>query len=287
MPTPDHSSEQALPAQALSVMEALSASKKYGTLCPALVARICAEEASKFKRDKERIHAAKNRLHQVYGAFLTVGNLQRAEAALGMLERGECDLPTTSRTILSLHASTAERLPSLSAMCAFLREHLGAITSLQDIGCGMHPFSFPFLGIPTLRAYHAFDVNLQAVSLINRFFAAVGLPPLAKALDVVTQTPQVVTDAALLMKLLPVLDAQRKGCAHSLLRDVRARKLVVTFPTKSLSGREKGMGATYATAFEAGLDAALRVEAKATFGSELVYIVAKNMEEEVPCCIER
>ena len=50
----------------------------------------------------------------------------------------------------------------------------------------------------------------------------------------------------LLLKLLPTLEQFDRGSALDLLRRVRARCLVVSFPAKSLGGREKGMRSHYA-----------------------------------------
>jgi 16S rRNA (guanine(1405)-N(7))-methyltransferase len=44
-----------------------------------------------------------------------------------------------------------------------------------------------------------------------------------------------------LFKVLPTLERQQRGAARSLLRGLEARTIVVSFPTRSLGGREKGM----------------------------------------------
>ena len=271
---------RALSGEAETVMTAVLASRKYAAICPALVARICAEETPKYRQEKQRVQAAKNRLHQIYGAFLQGEALRRAEKELAALERGETGLREASRAVLALHTSMAERLPALPALYSFLREQLGGITSVQDIGCGLHPFGLPTLACPALTAYHAYDIDLRQVALINRFLVCAGLAPLAQTLDAVAAVPDAVTDAAFLMKLLPVLEAQRRGRAQAILRDVRAHRLVVTFPTKSLGGREKGMAASYAAAFEAGLDDTLRIDARQVFGSELVYVLTKRATQD-------
>jgi 16S rRNA (guanine(1405)-N(7))-methyltransferase len=78
---------------------------------------------------------------------------------------------------------------------------------------------------------------------------------------------------AWLLKSAPCLERQESGSVARLLRAVGARRVVVSYPTKSLSGREKGMTENYAqqaAELAGALGATLRSR---EFVSELLFIL--------------
>lgn len=83
-------------------------------------------------------------------------------------------------------------------------------------------------------------------------------------------------DMVLLMKLLPVLEAQRRGSARSLLEKLPIPTIVVTFPTRTLGGRSVGMERHYAEWFESILPEPLVIRSHYTFANELIYILDRN-----------
>ena len=180
------------------------------------------------------------------------------------------------RAVLGLHASTRERLDSLEAFYAFVREGTGSARSVLDLGCGLNPFVLPLLEWPELEAYHALDIDLRLAKLNNRLLERRGLPPLAGTWDAAARTPEERVDVAFLFKLLPVLEAQRKGRGMELLQELNARRLVVSFPSRSLSGREKGMTRHYAEYLEGGLPEVLEILGRAEIGNELVYVLKRR-----------
>lgn len=261
-----------------------------------LLERVAAEENAKYKTERERVKAVKRRLHALHGAYLNESAHKKVAALLEGLcaecenSSGEGDADTatgddgsarlihTAETILRLHASTRERLPYISDLYDYIFRQAGEVRTILDIGCGYNPFSIPWMPRKP-EAYHACDIDLRAAGLINRFLTATGLPQTAFLLDAVAETPAQTADVALLFKLLPVLEAQRKGRGFALLTQINVRCAAVTYPLKSLSGREKGMGAHYAKIFEDALDGALSpytLAGKETIGNELVYILHRT-----------
>ena len=84
------------------------------------------------------------------------------------------------------------------------------------------------------------------------------------------------TTAVLLMfKLFPLLERQRKGLGFALLKKLAYSFAIVSFPTKSASGREKGMEGHYSGLFENGLPERCIIIDKATFGNEMFYVINK------------
>ena len=243
-------------------------SAKYSMLYPPLVARIYEEE--KLKNPKNYEKAAKTRLHQMFGAYVQ-GNAHKKAAAL--LERGDTD------ALLSLHASTKERLPHYTGFFAFIAAHAPGIQTIMDLGCGLNPFSLPYLPWPGLNAYYAYDIDTRTRDLLNQFFASQNLPQTAACADLAVETPADKADLALLCKLVPVLEMQQTGRGFELARQLDANFLAITYPTKSLGGREKGMSKNYAAQFEnayaGGALDGFTLLANATIGNELVYILQK------------
>ncbi len=49
----------------------ITGSRKYSFLLDDLIARIVSGESRKYKKDKDKIKAVKNKFHQLYGAFVS------------------------------------------------------------------------------------------------------------------------------------------------------------------------------------------------------------------------
>ncbi|MCL1884493.1 MAG: hypothetical protein FWF81_12190 [Defluviitaleaceae bacterium] len=240
---------------------------KYGTLFPPLVERIFSEESSK----KDPVKSAKTRLHQIYGAYF-----QGNKKASKLLDAQEIEI----EKILKLHASTRERLPYISEFYGFIEAHTCAVKSVLDLGCGFNPFAISMMRdgfYKNLHAYYAYDIDLFTKEILNRFFAQIGLPNGANCMDLAVQTPPENVDLALALKLLPVIEAQFPKRGFELYNALNAQFLVISYPLKSLGGREKGMGKNYSAAFERALDEGLlnnfSLVASEKIGNELVYIL--------------
>ncbi|MCL2372580.1 MAG: hypothetical protein FWC78_04170 [Defluviitaleaceae bacterium] len=246
-------------------------SGKYDMLHPALVERIYKEESVKHKKPQDALKATKTRLHQMYGAYSSGSSHKKAAALLA----SPGDIKATATQIMQLHASTRERLPHIEEFHAFVAAHAGPAETILDLGCGFNPFSLLHMPAPP-KTYYAYDIDIRTAALLNQFFAITGLPQAAACTDLAIQTPAHQVDIAYMQKLLPVLEAQAPGRGFALAREVNAKHLVITYPLKSLGGREKGMGKNYAARFEAAIvsgEMQGEIIAQENIGSELVYVI--------------
>jgi len=144
-----------------------------------------------------------------------------------------------------------------------------------DLACGLNPFAFPWMGLPREIAYHACDIDQRIVSAVDAFFDLLGVAHSAACADVLVSVPEVEADVALLLKTLPCLERQEKGAGAAVLREVRARHVVVSFPAQSLGGREKGMREHYREEMrriEEELDAGAE---EIEFPNETFYVLTK------------
>ena len=245
--------------------------KKYCSLVPSLVERISHEERCAKNPDK----ALKTRLHQIYGAYIQPNSNKKASALIQQIA-GQKPTDEVIAKLLMLHSSTSERLPYYREFYDFIFSHTGAVSKILDLGCGFNPFSLLFF--PQLPSeYHAVDIDIHTKDLLNGFFDMLNLPKYATCEDLESVTPHVIVDLALMLKLFPVLEANNPGKAYSLANELNTAWLVVTFPTKSLGGKHKGMATNYRASF---IDATNRnalsnfeIAAESKIGNELIYVL--------------
>ena len=296
--------------------------KKYAHVSRAAVERVCAESLLKYGKHKDAAKAAKKELHIIYGAYMQEGCHERAEALIRSrsscaahghteaLVRGRTITPDIlndrelARALMSLHASTRERLGREEEIYGYVSGFVRPEDTLADIGCGYNPFALPFYAARP-KHYIAYDICDRTAALLRTYFAtaaagggfpgaggggfpgasgdgspgaagtARGVAGTARALDAVAETPECGADIVLMLKIFPLLERQRKGRAFELLSQMGCRVAVVSFPTKSASGREKGMEAFYTDVFTRGLPAGLSAE-KSVFGGEMFFAVQRR-----------
>ena len=250
---------------------------KYGSLHLSLIDRINQEEQHAKNPDK----AVKTRLHQLYGAYVHPNSNKKASALINQLAGAEGAGPEhTAAKLLGLHASTKERLPFYEDFYDFIFDHSGAVNKVLDLGCGFNPFSLPFFPQwPT--EYHAVDIDIHTKDLLNIFFELLQLPKKAVCEDLATVNPQTQADLAMMLKLFPVLEANSPGRAYSLANGLDTTWLVVSFPTKSLGGKKRGMALNYKTSFLNAISQNslnnFGLIAESLIGNELVFILRRHM----------
>ena len=122
--------------------------------------------------------------------------------------------------------------------------------------------------------YHAFDIDVEEVEFLQQACLLLGYGD-----QVRVATGDAITDAAVsadvvfMLKLLPVLEQQKKGSAREVLLKQRAKWLVVSYPVASLSGKEKGMAEFYEGQFLDMVDGLGWKIEKLLFGAEMVFVV--------------
>ena len=235
--------------------------KKYRDVHPDVIARVCAETQGRFKKPKDWEKAARAALHGITGAFTDADARTR-----------DGDDPLTA--LLRSHASTAERLP-LARMDA-LYERIFSVTGtpgeLLDLACGLNPVY--------LRARYP-DMRIVGVDASHRCAQLCTDPDQPRCVGVWADllSPDVVPrapfDLALLFKLVPLLERQRAGSAAEMMRGIDAKWLAVSFPTRTLGGRNVGMAAHYAEWMDAHMPREFAVAERFEDGGELYYILSR------------
>lgn len=123
--------------------------------------------------------------------------------------------------------------------------------------------------------YTACDINSAILEVISAYGNYEECPFKTFLSDLAVELPRRKADVVFAFKLLPVLEQRKKGLGQTLLRTLDCRYLIVTFPIKSFSGREKGMAAFYSNYMDSMKIDEPQLKCQKVIGNELVYILEK------------
>jgi len=235
--------EQADPRLA-TLVAAVQAGASYRSIAVGVIERVGRESLQRYPSLKAAIKATKTRLHQMIGAYTEDRPPYRQWLAELQQAADEVARKAVCRRLLAGHASTRERLPVL--------EHLypacfgdSPPQRVLDVGCGLHPLAVPWMHLPPNAYYAAYDIDTALCAFLHEALPLLGVRGEAAICDLMLGPPPVSADVALVLKTIPLLEQQRRGAGADLLRAIQAPRLVVSFPTRSLGGRNVGMATTY------------------------------------------
>jgi 16S rRNA (guanine(1405)-N(7))-methyltransferase len=221
-----------------TVVRAVKESRKYQDTHEETIRSLAAEAVRQHRTTKLAVKAVRKRLHGIMAPYLGDPDyplaLKRLENAYGSAE--DASIKHVCLEILQSHLSTRERIPILSQFYTKVFEVTGVPDSLLDIACGLNPLSLPWMGLPQSVRYHAYDIHEPRILFLNQYFALAGLPRLARLQDVALNPPQETADVALFLKEMPRFDRNYRGAGRQLLESIRARHLVISFPSVSTHG---------------------------------------------------
>lgn len=249
-------------------MSEIAISKKYRDICPDTVRRVFEAERAKYKSEKEADKAAKAHLHQITGAFMTADEMKTADKLLRAYKEGD---ESAFEKTLRLHSSTRERLDGAEALYEKILGAAGNPKRILDLACGMNPLILGRMGL-TVRGM---DISGGCVRLVNEWARVMDWDVRAECRDLLCQPQMEEAELALMMKLLPVLEQQKKGSAMALLEAVPAQKICVTFPMRTLGGRKVGMEQHYTEWFEGNLPENMEIIERFIEADELCYVVGR------------
>ena len=195
-------------------------------------------------RSKAYISVIKNvraQLRRVYGLFRDDAK-ERKSAVEELLKAPPATRAALIQQILSTHSSTQERLPVYEPLYSKIFAITGKPKTILDLGCGINPFSFSYLKLKGC-SYYAYDLDQEEIGAINKYFALLkkenpSFTGKAMVADILTvNLPK--ADLCFLFKMTDVID-QGKGHKRTeeLLKKIPARYIVVSFATKTMSGKK-------------------------------------------------
>lgn len=260
-----------------SLIDEVVRSPKYAQIATEVVARIAQQELPRYRKIADAVKATRTKLHQAAGAYLNP-SICYAQLSDNLKGYEVVNIRTWAQQIMTLHASTAERLPFLDDFYSTCLSGVPTPKVILDLACGFNPLTFPWQpGFPQ-ATYLACDIVLPMLDLINQFLQKIGNTGKAFAYDLTTETPQVSADLVLLMKTIPLLDQFDRQIAPRLLSQLKTNHILVTFPAKSLGGRSKGMLKTYAARMQELVSDGNFNVTEHLFPNEIAYLLSRKTD---------
>jgi 16S rRNA (guanine(1405)-N(7))-methyltransferase len=260
------------------LVDAVLESSKYRSVSEEFIRSIGAQELAKRRKLKDAIKATKNKLHQVGGAFLgrKPDFTRWLEELRGVSQQGGPDnLRQVCAEIMAHHSSTRERLPILDQFYEQTLGDLSPISSILDIACGLNPLAAPWMPLAGNADYYAYDIYDSMIGFVDKSLALMGVRGHARLCDVLQPFSSPEVEVALILKAIPCLEQIDKSAGHRLLDSVAATHVLVSFPARSLCGRNKGMVANYESRFRELMTGRNWSLKRFEFETELVFRISK------------
>ncbi len=255
----------------------IRSSRRYRGVSEELVRRVVSAERTAARDRRSVVKATKRKLHQAVRAFGGEPPYQKLlEAHRSAFASGtETEREAACLQALRRHASTRERIPLLEDFYRRVFAVTGAPRTILDLGCGLNPLALPWMRLSREVEYRAYDADEELVEFVRAFLTIAGARGGAEARDVLARPPERRADVALLMKLVPTLERQEPGGSLRLLDALDVSYVVVSVPTRSLGGREKGMLKGYERQVGRILASRPWTLERIPFEHELVWVVRK------------
>lgn len=198
----------------------------------------------KSREFKVLLKSIRRELHEVYGVFSLgnkrerlLDNLRDHLKSSGRLDEGAIEI---HKKILLTHRSTRERIFDYKKVYKKIFEATEP-KSILDISCGMNPFSYPFMGLGRVD-YIATELTERDCNFIKEYFSTMkdcsGLNGRVIKVDLLVTKRFPKTDICFLFKVLDSLERLKKNASHELLKKIKSELIIVSFPTKTLSGKK-------------------------------------------------
>ena len=177
--------------------------------------------------------------------------------------------------VLRLQSSVKERIPLLKDFYKKIFEITGAPASIIDHACGLNPLTLPWMNLPPAASYKAFDIDEEQIDFLSLAFVLLRLNnAFAEPGDILIDEYDY-ADVVFMLKLLPCLEHQKKGCSIEIIKKQKCKYAVVSFPAGSLSGRKRGMADFYSANFrQLTKDEKWDIK-EIMFDNEVVFVIKK------------
>lgn len=222
------------------IVDALLRTRKYGALDPSVLVRTAREGLRRHGTERHALQFARRKLHQVTGAFLDVASRKRVLRALGVAAAAEGDAWLSAlQEALRAHASSAERGADPAQVWGAILEYTGPVRSVLDLGCGLHPLTLPWSGLPRDVRYEGWELDGEVCVAVERALVS-RFPALRiRRADVLDAPEFPEADLVLLLKLAPTLEHQDPAAWPTVMDRLRARHVAMSWPRRSLGGRRR------------------------------------------------
>lgn len=224
-----------------SMVKRILHSRKYrdSGLNPTTIKDLIQQEAPLHRSQKTLRKSVRRKLHNIVAPYLgEPGYASLAERLSNIKDATPNSLAIRALCleVLEAHASTAERIPYMTAFYQRLFDAAGKPKSILDLACGFHPLAFPWMNLPITTEVHAYDIIQPRIDFTNQFFRVIGLAPLAENRDILVEPPQIHADLGIFFKEAHRFDKRQPGCNRKFWANLNVDILAVSLPTQNLSG---------------------------------------------------
>ena len=265
-------------AQVQALAEAVQANRKYANITPSLVQRLCLSALERGLSGKAAVKDVRNKLHQVGGAYFkqTPDYTSAMEQLAGLPNDPHApEVKAFCQAQMRSHASTAERISILPEFFQTCLTSIAPVTSVLDLACGLNPLAVHWMPLAEGCTYQACDIYLDMLDFVGAFLNHFLPEGKTFACDLVAGPPQIPAQVAFLLKTIPCLEQVDKQIGLFLLEQIQADHILVSFPAKSLGGRNKGMPGFYRDHFYTLIEGMPWQVQEFSFPTEIAFLVTK------------
>jgi len=257
------------------IIEKITASKKYRGLYYKTVQRIVSDCLKKYP-PKRAEKQAKNLLHQIWGAYFSgIPDFGKITRAFEQDFKNGKDVKEILLPFLKLQSSVKERIPILNEFYQKIFSVTGMPKTIIDWGCGLNPLCWPWMNLPKNCQYLGLDIDKNQQDFLNKTFKIAGKTNFKAELGDILIDGCPPAGIVFLLKTLPLLEHQGKGVSLEILKKMPAKFLVVSFPTRTIGGKNKNMVDFYSKWFHDLVRNQSWETTKILFPTELVFAVKK------------
>ncbi len=260
------------------LVRAVLENTKYRNVCEDVVRNVGSRELATGRRLKEAIKATKSKLHQVGGAYFggRIKYAQWLDKLKVAATSGDRDsFLRVCTEVMGHHSSTRERLKILDQFYAQTLSDLPPVGTVLDIACGLNPLAIPWMPLDEGVQYYAYDIYGDMVDFVGEFMRIANVQGQAQVCDITQFPPTRRADLAFVLKSLPCIEQLDKSASLRLLETVNADHLLVSFPVRSLGGRDKNMARNYEAGFRQLMQGKPWAVQRFEFATELAFLVSK------------
>jgi len=224
-----------------SLIQAVQCSRKYRDLqIPrATLEDILAYEIQHSATRRELEANFRKSLHNVIAPYLESIDYPDEAAAVLELRAQKPSTETLKAWCVSrmrLHASSRERLLFLESFYQTIFAKTGTPKTILDLACALDPLGLPWMDLPASTRFLAYDLHQPRLDFLQAFFDS--FYPQARAIhqDILVESPTEAADCAFFFKEAHRLEKRRPGSNRELFAALNVRWLVVSLPSRDLSG---------------------------------------------------
>ena len=188
---------------------------------------------------KKLIKHIRGKARKVYGVFQTTAIAKRTALLEQYLKTSKKKDLTV---LLKTHRSTRERMGYHKKLYKKIFSITGKPDSLLDIGCGINPLTFSFMGLGKDITYIAAEFSQKDIDFLNIFFRKNKMKE-SKAVKIdllkdYAKLKKYTADVCFVFKVLDSLEVVKKNISYKILDAITSDFIIVSFPLKSIARKE-------------------------------------------------